>query len=114
MPPVFGPLVAVEDALVVLRRGERHRALAVAQRQQRELLAVEELLDDHVGRAEDLALEHVDERLARLGLVLGDHHALAGGQPVGLDDHRVAVIAAIPSSTVATCATPRSARPRPP
>ena len=45
MPPVFGPSVAVEDALVVLGRGQRHGALAVAQRQQRQLLALQVLLD---------------------------------------------------------------------
>ena len=45
MPPVFGPLVAVEDPLVVLGRGQRHDVLAVAERQQRELLALEELLE---------------------------------------------------------------------
>ena len=45
IPPVFGPSVAVEDPLVVLGGGERDRALAVAQRQQRQLLALEILLD---------------------------------------------------------------------
>ena len=43
--------VAVADPLVVARRGERDGALAVAQREQRELVAVEELLDhDRRGR----------------------------------------------------------------
>ena len=46
------PLVAVEDALVVLRRRHRDRTLAVAQGEQRELVALEELLDEHAGLAE--------------------------------------------------------------
>ena len=90
MPPVFGPGVAVADALVVARRRERQRGLAVADRQQRQLVAVEELLD-HDGRVAEPALdEHRLQRLPRLRLVGGDHDALAGGQPVGLDHRRVA------------------------
>ena len=82
-----GTLVAVEDALVVLRGRERHGALAVAERQQRELLALEELLQHHLGLAEALlAEEHVD-RLARLALVLGDDHSLARREHVRLQ-HR--------------------------
>ena len=60
MPPVFGP-VAVEDPLVVLRRRQRHRALAVAQREQRELLALEVLLD-HDALGAEAALDQ--QRLA--------------------------------------------------
>ena len=67
MPPVFGPVVAVEDALVVLRRGQRERALAVAQREQRQLLAVEELLDDAPGASpKRRSTSIVVERRARL------------------------------------------------
>ena len=54
MPPVFGPGVALADALEVARRGQRHRALAVAQREQRELDALEELLDHDRHLAEAL------------------------------------------------------------
>ena len=65
MPPVFGTGVAVADALVVLRRGERDRGLAVAQREERGLLAVEELLDHDLGagRAQAAAEHHVDGRV---------------------------------------------------
>ncbi len=45
MPPVFGTGVAVADALVVLCRAERHDVVAVGEEEQRDLLAVEELLD---------------------------------------------------------------------
>ncbi len=87
MPPVLGPSVAVADALEVLGGGEGHGAGAVADRQHRELGAGEALLD-HDGAA------GVPERLARQVLArsrlgprrgLGDQHALAGGQAVGLD-----------------------------
>ena len=86
-----GPLVAGEDALVVLRRRERHRRLAVAEDEQRDLGAGEVLLgDEHVAGAAELARHEAGlHRLARLGLVLADEHALAGGQAVGLDDQRV-------------------------
>ena len=46
MPPVFGPGVAVADALVVLRGRQRPRRVAVAEREQRDLRADEQLLDD--------------------------------------------------------------------
>ena len=59
MPPVFGPLVAVEDALVVLRRRQRHRALAVAEGQQRQLLPLEELLEHDLVVAEAPLAEEV-------------------------------------------------------
>ena len=68
MPPVFGPAVAVEDPLVVLGRGQRHDVLAVAERQQRELLALEELLQHDLGRAEAPLDEEDLDRLAGLGL----------------------------------------------
>ena len=52
MPPVFGPAIAVEDPLVVLRRGQRHDVLAVAERQQRQLLPLEVLLEHDLRVAE--------------------------------------------------------------
>ena len=69
MPPVFGPSVAVEDPLVVLRRRQRHDVLAVAEGQQRELLALEMLLEHHLGVAEAPLDEEDLDRLPRLGLV---------------------------------------------
>ena len=60
------PAVAVEDPLVVLGRGERDDVLAVAERQQRELLAVEELLEHDLGRAEAPLDEERLDRLAGL------------------------------------------------
>ena len=46
MPPVFGPGVAVEGGLVVLRRRQRQDRPAGDQGQEAQLLAVEPLLDD--------------------------------------------------------------------
>ena len=82
-------LVAVEDPLVVLGGRHRHGALAVAQGEQRQLLAVEELLEHHARLAEAALTEERLDRLARLGLVLADDHALARGQHVGLEHGRV-------------------------
>ena len=82
-------LVAVEDSLVVLRGRQGHRALPVAERQERELLALEELLEDDLGLAEALLGEEDVDRLARLAFVLGDDHALARRQHVRLQHGRV-------------------------
>ena len=85
------PLVAGEDALVVLRRRQRYGVGAVAQHQQRDLGAGEVLLgDEHVAGVAELARHEAGlHGFARLGLVLADEHALAGGEAVGLDDQRV-------------------------
>ena len=85
-------LVAVEGALVVLRRGERDRGLAVAQREERDFLAGEKFLDHDLGagRAEAAAEHHVDRGFG-FGDRLRDHHALAEREPVGLDDDRRAL-----------------------
>ena len=90
-----GPLVAGEDALVVLRRRERHRRRAVAEHQQRDLGAGEVLLgDEHVAGVAELARDEAGaDGLAGLVHVLADEHALAGGQAVGLDHQRVVVAA---------------------
>ncbi len=81
---------------MVLRRGQRDRGLAVAQREEGRLLAGEEFFDDDfaAGFAEAAAEHHVDG-----GFGLGDglryHHAFAGGKAVGLDHDRRAARAQI-------------------
>ena len=76
------PEIAVARALEVLRRTERERARAVAERKQRDLAALEQLLD-HERAAESRCLpQAVVELLARAA----DEHPFAGGEPVGLDD----------------------------
>ncbi len=83
------PRVAVEGALVVLRRQEGDCVLSVRKREEARLFAVEILLDDNLGsRASEAALEHHVDGAFRLVLRRSDDHALAGGQPVGLDDVR--------------------------
>ena len=46
MPPVFGPASPSSSALEVLRAGQRERADAVAEGEDRDLLALQQLLDD--------------------------------------------------------------------
>ena len=96
MPPVFGPVSPSNDALVVLRRGERQRVLAVAEREERGLLAAQEFLDHDLraGSAE-AAVEHRVDGGQRLVERHRDDDALAGGKPVGLDDDRRALRADI-------------------
>ena len=83
------PLVAVEDSLVVLRRGERQHVGAVAERQQRELLALEVLLEEDLRRTEALLGEEHVHGVAGVLLGRADDHALAGGEPVGLQHRRI-------------------------
>ena len=75
------PVVPVVGALEVLRGRERDRPTAVADREQRDLGAFQQLLDH------DLTAESLDVAEPSVELVLGVAHddALAGGEAVGLD-----------------------------
>ncbi len=86
------PLVAVERPLVILRRRQDPRAHAIGQDEERGLAPAQELLDDHPcsGAAEAAVDHHVPHGGLRLPAVGRDDDPLAGGQTVGLDDHRVA------------------------
>ncbi len=81
---------------MVLRRGQCDRGLAVAQREKGRFLAGEKFLDDDfaAGFAQAAAEHHVDGRFG-LGDGLRHHHALAGGEAVGLDHDRRAARARI-------------------
>lgn len=83
-----GARVALADALVVLRRRERERRVAVREGEDRQLLAREELLDDDLlARGAKLPADHdVVQAGERLGLGRGDDDALAGGEARGLED----------------------------
>ena len=72
---------------MVLGAPEQHRALAVAQGEQRALLPVHELLDHdaRAGRAEPPAQHALDLGFG-VTAIRADGHALAGGQAIGLDD----------------------------
>ena len=66
-PSRVRPAVVVEDALVILRRADRHRALAVGEHEERHLRAGEALFEHNAraGRAETAEAHHVADR--RLG-----------------------------------------------
>ncbi len=72
-----GPLVPVERALEVLRGLERYDRVAVRDGEERDLRAVEELLDDDPPAGQRVGAGRLD--------VVGDDDALAGGQAVVLD-----------------------------
>jgi hypothetical protein len=85
----IGPAVAVLRALVVAGRSEQQGAVAVAEREDTCLFAVQPLLDHDLaaGFPESAAEQVVDGSLG-LAKGIGHHDALAGREPVGLDDGR--------------------------
>ncbi len=89
MPPVFGPRVALSDPLVVPRGRHRHRPEPVAESQQRELLALQELLGDEPGRPEPALAEHRVDRVLRLRFARAHEDTLPRGEAVGLQHHRI-------------------------
>jgi hypothetical protein len=72
--------VAVEGALVVLRRAERQDCRSVAKRKEARLLAIEEFLDHD--RAGFVGSEGRVDRGERTRAVRGDRHALSRGKSV--------------------------------
>ncbi|GAV36827.1 hypothetical protein ROTAS13_04516 [Roseomonas sp. TAS13] len=85
--------VAIADALVILRPDQGQGMAAVAEGEEGDLLADQAFLDQDRGarRAVDAAIQHVGD--GGLGLLQrgGHHHALAGGEAVGLDHDRCAL-----------------------
>ena len=75
--------VVVEQPLEVLRRGKRERVRAVAEREERDLLAFEQLLDDDVSPESPRSGQAPPASSAS---VSADEDALSRRQPVGLDD----------------------------
>ena len=116
MPPVFGPGVAVADALEVARGRERQRPLAVAQREHATARRRRRNSSTSTGWSPKRRCSSIaTSARARLRLVGGDHDALAGRQPVGLDHRRVG--GRSPPSPPRPCGRPsgrRSARRPPP
>ena len=82
---------------MVLRGPERERVVAVREGEERDLLAHEELLDDHgrPRRAEGPALHAEGDGVVGLRERAADDRAFAGGEPVGLDHQGRAEIAAV-------------------
>ena len=108
MPPVFGPVVAVEDRLVVLDRRQHLEPLAVGEREHRRPRARRS-----AARSTSVAPASPNRRASSISRAAarassasrGDDHALARREPVRLDDHaarrRSRSIAASASATVA-------------
>jgi hypothetical protein len=96
MPPVFGPGRRRARACGPGWWPAAARA-AVDHDDETRFLADQEFLDHHAvaGFAEGIAGEHVAHCRDRLSSVVGDDHALAGRQPVGLDHDRRAALADI-------------------
>jgi hypothetical protein len=89
MPPVFGPWIVVEGALVVLRRRQWDRGLAVAQREERGFSPTRNSSITTSAPASPRPPPNIMSIAAfGLGDRLGDDHALAGREPVGLDHDR--------------------------
>ena len=101
-----GALIAVEQPLVVLAGRQRDHVLAVAQHDEAGFLAFQEGFDHHArlrlavgasvvlhaqGVGRTVGAQHPVDRLVRLCQRRRHHHALAGGQAVGLDDDGRAV-----------------------
>jgi hypothetical protein len=89
-PAGVGSAAAVENCLVILKGAERDRVLAVAQREERNFLAGQELLDDDaIARgAEASTLHRVRDRFQSRVHVMADDNAFPQCETVGLDDHR--------------------------
>ena len=75
---------------MILEGAERDRVLAVAEREERNFLAGQELFDDYAiaGRAEVPAFHRVRDRFQSRRRVVADDDAFAERESVGLDDHR--------------------------
>jgi len=85
--PGVGTGVAVANAFVILRSGERQHVLAVGHDDEASFLARQEFFDHHFGTgATELTVEHGTGGLDRLIGGIDDQHALAGGQSACLDD----------------------------
>ena len=83
-----GPLVAVEGALVVLRQRHRPHLAARHEAHERKFGSRKEVLDHDLAFAELVVEQHVFQCGVGLFQRLGDHHALAGRQPVVLQHRR--------------------------
>ena len=85
-----GTLVTIQQGLVILGRDQGKNRAAIGEDNERRFFAGQALLDDHaVARAPQGFAEHeVFHGLFGLHLVAGNHHSLAGSQPVRFHHHR--------------------------
>ena len=83
--PGVGAAVALAEAFVVLGRWHRHHGAPVAEGEQRNLFADEPLFEhDPASGGSDGPAEQVGDCGQRRVTPIGDDHALAGGEAVGL------------------------------
>src|SRR5579884_425169 len=82
--------VAVAHALVIARGNKRHDGFPVGHHQERELLALQTLLDHDLcaGISYQLAREHLAGDAGRFFFGLRDDDPFAGRKPIGFDDDR--------------------------
>ena len=81
--------IAFTNTLVVLSSGQRYDRGSIAHAEQAELFAGHPFFehDGRAGLAELPAIDHRGDGLHGLVAALGNDHALAGSEPVGLDDN---------------------------
>ena len=109
MPPVFGPEIAVEGALVVLGGADLQRVAAVAQGEEARLLAGQELLDhERAAGLPERSTHGGPDGIQRLVVAGRDHYPLAGREPVGLDDDGQRMLADIGLGSGSLAAARRS------
>ncbi len=78
--------VPVAHALVILGAAEGDNRGAIGKGEEARLLALHEFLDHHLRACPaEGAAEHVGERFLGISEGFGDHHALAGREPIGLE-----------------------------
>ena len=89
MPPVFGPAIVFEDALVILCHDQRHGVFAIGKDEKRNLRARETLFkhDSSSRIAKAALLIDGTNRRFSLGHGVCNDHTLSGGQPIRFD-HR--------------------------
>ena len=85
MPPVFGPVSPSKTALWSCVGSSGSDVAAVAEGDEADLFAREELLDHQRG-----PLQRWRGAALGFGAVVRDDHAFAGGEAVGLEHHREA------------------------
>ena len=77
---------------MILRRGERQDVPAIGHDDEAGFFARQEFFDDHlIARGAELAAEHGLRSGDGFFRRVDDDHALAGGEPAGLDDDRRAL-----------------------
>ena len=106
-----GTCVAVAQALVILRRGQRQDVLAVGHDDEAGFLARQEFLDDDLIAGGSRTARRTSDCAVGDGFIRGvdDDHALAGGEAAGLDHDR----RALPAHPVGVEVLARERRDRP-